>query len=308
MEDGPARRTDPDLEDVGPSSDGSEVDPSLRAEQIPRGRGGCLRGEAEAVERARAEEAEAVERESRRKRRREHEVAEERAQTLANRRHLEMLEERLRGELRAEIAQEFETRVNQEVRSQILTQMAEGQFEGNQFPMLMQILLSMRDIASSMQARQDRLEQQVAEQSGVWSRAMERHQARHNEMMEHILTLVAEGIMRGGPGPGTVTPAAAGAAPATPAPRRPRCGTCEACVFVASNPRSRRFCLQWTSAPPKVADAREEEKRHKKPKKDKKEKETKEPPVDHKPLGDRGPDGSPPGGGQVHDPFFGMGY
>ena len=109
VEDGPARRTDPDLEDVGPSSDGSEVDPSLRAEQIPRG--GRSPGEAEAVERARAEEAEAVERESRRKRRREHEVAEERAQTLANRRYLEMLEERLRGELRAEIAQEFETRV-----------------------------------------------------------------------------------------------------------------------------------------------------------------------------------------------------
>ena len=259
------------------------------------------------MDRARAEEAEAVERENRRKRRREHEVAEERAQTLANRRHLEMLEERLRGELRAEIAQDFEARVNQD----------QGQFEGTQFPLLLQILVSMQGIASSMQARQDRLEQQVAEQSGVWSRAMERHQARHNEMMEHILTLVAEGMMRG-PGPGT--PAPVGAAPSTPAPRRPRCGTCEACIFVASNPRSRRFCLQWTSAPPKVADAREEEKpRHKKPKKDKKEKETKEPPVDHKPLGDRGPDGSPPGGGsgaagshcpliQVPDPYFGMGY
>ena len=33
VEDGSARRTDPDLEDV-PTSDGSEVDPSLRAEQI----------------------------------------------------------------------------------------------------------------------------------------------------------------------------------------------------------------------------------------------------------------------------------
>ena len=176
VEDGPARRTeDPDLEDVGPSSDGSEVSPSLRAEQsLAAAEADARQEEVEAVERARAEEAEAVERESRRKRRREHEVAEERAQTLANRRHLEMLEERLRGELRAEIAQEFEARVNQEVRSQILTQMAEGQFEGNQFPMLMQILLSMRDIASSLQARQDRLEQQVAEQSGVWSRAMER--------------------------------------------------------------------------------------------------------------------------------------
>ena len=84
-----------------------------------------------------------MEREERRarasKRRREHEVAEERAQTLANRRHLEMLEERLRGELRAEIAQEFEARVNQEVRSQILTQMAQGQFEGTQFPLLLRV-------------------------------------------------------------------------------------------------------------------------------------------------------------------------
>ena len=53
VEDGPARRTDPDLEDVS-TSDGSEVDPSLRAEQILaaadagacscRGGGGCGAG------------------------------------------------------------------------------------------------------------------------------------------------------------------------------------------------------------------------------------------------------------------------
>ena len=38
-------------------------------------------------------------------------------------------------------------------------------------------------------------------------------------MMEHILTLVAEGVMRGGPGPGTVTPVPAGraVAPVRPA-------------------------------------------------------------------------------------------
>ncbi|CAE7944618.1 unnamed protein product, partial [Symbiodinium sp. KB8] len=136
---------------------------------------------------------------ARQKRRRERLSAE----ALADQRRREMLRE----ELRADVFRDFERAVDAEVQARMQQQLAQAHREESQSPLVVQILSAMHQLLVQLTTQQRQVEERFAERATFLTQALEKDQGRHNELMQQVLTMIAESMQSRPAAPSTPRPA-----------------------------------------------------------------------------------------------------